>query len=566
MVVLVLPERGENDYKDYDDSDRYWDNSGDSNVRLPTIELDLSLTSRQRTGFLIGVFLAGGISLLTIGNNQNWLRVLRLSLVSAGAIAGGVLLYEYRTPSKLEKQMLELQQREIESHSNAASSLAAVEVERTRLYQEQEQLDKQLQQWADEQMQSWKSQLEDQAAMYEMMIVQLRSRIDELEGIKRPAGTSRIAWVANQIIDVLLEYEVEADYHDSHAIPGSDIVWVIPRSGVKVKKLKELSEEIHLRLPGVESVEISLTDDGTIQIVCSTDKAKTERQKLSNSKSDRAIVDDPSWFEKMITHPDVNHLFVNGDTGSGKSTLIDNFISAAKRELGREVEIIIIDPKFPDSSWVIDGEEFLPQFKGYDRLIDESGIEHPSAIDGLYQMLEDVRSRLATAAQAKLAGRDKPNRKPRIYVIDEAEDLVATFGEDAAEPIRSVLRVGRSTKVKAIIIGQNSGCKAYKLEKANLRNAAQLYLRENALAGVDQVGTTVAIKKVLRDQVAQRQHEGESDRSKRFYCLVKYPGCPAFTALAPKPGSYSAKFEPEFFPTIEELVEEAIEVDSVSKL
>jgi hypothetical protein len=509
------------------------------------VEFDLNVSPRQRLTILLGFFLAGIVSLTTVQNQSAWLKVLRMAMVGSGAIAGSALLWEYRP--KEEEEAITMQ-------------ATLIDEERQQLLSESEELEKRLQQWADEQAASWEKQYQDQAEVYEQAIAQLRGRIAELDGIKRPRGNSRIEWVANQIIDVLLEYEIPADYHDSHAIPGNDMVWVSPRDGVRIRKLKELAEEIQLRLKAASPPEIAVMD-GQVQISIATDKSKTEV--LTATRKKKGIVEPPAtWFEEMVLSPDVNHLFVNGDTGSGKSTLIDNFICYAKKELGSQVDIVICDPKFPDSTWTVDGEEIIPRYKGYDRLVDEFGKEHESALDGLRAMHDDVRKRLSTAAQDKLAGREPVPRKPRIYVVDEAEDLVGEFKTEASDSIKSVLRVGRSTKVKAVIIGQNSGCKAYGMEKANLRNATQIYLRSNALPGVDQVASTAEEKKYLREQIALRQAAAESDRSKRYYGLVKYPGQPAFVALMPPPQSFNQdedeEIEDDYPLSIEDLVEEAM--------
>jgi len=523
------------------------------------IELDLGFTDHHRKAFLAGMFLCGNLSFFSITYQDLPFKILRLSLTTVGAIAGGILLKEHRTPDRFEIEVLTFEQQK-------EQEIQAIAQQREELYKEQDLLNQQLQNWADELVLTTEQEKQDQQQLYEGTIVQLQSRISELEGIKRPRGTSRIEWVANQIIDVLLEYEVFADYHDSHAIPGNDIIWVNPRQGVKVRKLKELAEEIQLRLKAIALPELTV-QEGSICISLPTDKAKTESLAAAGTKKKKGIIDPPpTWFQDMVLNPEVNHLFVNGDTGSGKSTLIDNFICYAKQELGKSVDIIICDPKFPDSEWVVDGEEILPQYKGYERLIDEDGEEYPSALDGVLDMFQDVRLRLEIAAKDKLAGRGVKPRQPRIYVVDEAEDLVASFGKDASESIQSVLRVGRSTKVKAIIIGQNPGCKAYGLEKANLRNCAQIYLRENALSGIDQVAPTTEIKKQLREQVALRQAAAEGDRSKRFYGLVKYPGQPPFIALMPEPQKFSheEEAEEEFTVSIEDLVEEAILEDAIA--
>ncbi len=361
---------------------------------------------------------------------------------------------------------------------------------------------------------------------------QLISKIIELNAIKYPKGTSRVEWVAAQVIDVFIEYDIAVDYKDSHALPGMDLIWVVPRQEVRVKKVKEVVEEIQLRL-GLSTLPAMEIEAGCIRIDLSIASEKT---KASNSKKIKIIEPNIGWFKEACSN--TIHAFVNGDTGAGKSTLIANFVGAIKSIMGADVEVVIIDPKFPHSQWILDGEEIQPQFIGFDNLTDDMGNSYPSAIDGLRQLDADVRSRLSNDAREKLSGREvKPHRK-RIYIVDEFEELCAEFGEEAAAPIRSAWRLARSSNISVIAIGQNPGCKAYRLEKANLRNAACFYLRENALKGIDEIVPTASAKSLLREQVLARQLAADTNPNARFYGLIKYPGKSAFIANMPTPGEY----------------------------
>lgn len=499
----------------------------------------MALTFNQpinRTTYCSFLLALGIVSLLSIRLQSSLLKMVRPALLLGGSIAGTTLLINYRSPSKLDEEQKRIQM-------NSEKRQAEIEQERQRLYEEQAEIESRLQAWADQTKSMFEQQLTSERENYEAVIETLKVRLAELNGVQRPKGNSRIEWIADRVIDVFLEYGIACDYEDSHEIPGEDLIWLTPRQGVKVSQVRALAEELQLRIAGIDyPPAISLTDEACIEISIKVSAEKQRRERASIE--DELIEPAPDWFEEMISHPEVNHLRVAGESGSGKSTLIDNYICLAKKDLGDDVDIIVIDPKFPDTRWVIDGVEIIPQFKGYERLKDEFGNEHPSALEGLIAMQQDVRDRLSKAATEKLAGKDITERKPTIYVVDEAEDLVGTFGEDAAEPIRSVLRVGRSTKVKAVIIGQDPGCRAYKMQKANFRNAAQIFLRENAIAGIEEVGLTRSQKAELKKQVGLRQLLAENDRSKRFYGVIKYPGCPAFCANMPSVGAFRGRALP----------------------
>jgi energy-coupling factor transporter ATP-binding protein EcfA2 len=488
------------------------------------IDFDFGINERQRKAFLAGLFLCGNLSFFTIANQSLPLKILRLSLITAGSIAGGILLKEHRTPSRLENEILTFEQQK-------EQEIRAIAQQREELYRENELLDQQLQNWANEQAQSWQEQYQDQQQLYEGTIVELQSRISQLEGIKRPKGTSRVQWVANQILDVFLEYEVLCDYKDCLAVPGEDRFWFEPRYGVKTKQLKDIAEEIRVRVPGIEATPEIAVVEGAVEVVCRVHATRVAKQK----EADRTkLITEPDydWFKMAIQKS--NHYFVNGDTGAGKSTLVNNICCLALEELGEGTEVIIIDPKYPDTPWMIAGKEFEPQYTGQDE-----------ALQGLQDMEQEVLDRLESAREAKKNKRKPPKRTPILYVIDEGENLIATFGKQASEPILATTRVGRSTGVKVVLLGQSPMCSDYGMKKANLNNSTRIYMRENAMKGADDTCTTTSQKKAILSQIEARQEASVEDSNKQFYGLIKFPGKPAFLAQFPKPNQYAfGNYEP----------------------
>lgn len=239
------------------------------------------------------------------------------------------------------------------------------------------------------------------------------------------------------------------------------------------------------------------------------------------------------WILESVKHS--LHGFICGETGSGKSTLVNNFICTILNEFGDDgVEIVIIDGKFPHTKWEINGKEIRPQFIGFESLKDDDDNYYPTAIEGLEQLYQDVQDRLKTDAQAVLSGRPVATHPKRIYIIDEFEQLVSQYKQRASEPVKSAWRLARSSNISVLVIGQDPGSKAYDMVLANLRNATCFYLREQALRGIREHGLTNEIEKGLRQDLAAMQIAQE----KLYFGLVKHPGQLPFIAQMPPEDFY----------------------------
>ncbi|MGA7935211.1 MAG: hypothetical protein WCA35_16805, partial [Kovacikia sp.] len=382
--------------------------------------------------------------------------------------------------------------------------------------------------------------------LYHGEINQLNAALASANGIKRPKGNAGYpGWVANQVIDTLLEYKAPCDYVTAYKVEVADVavisVELQPRDGVKVSQVEQLTKEIHARV-GLGEPDIGLTDIGNIEIQFAL--VEPEQHRPTGEKENPIPEPHPTELRKALVK--AVHYFISGDTGAGKSTLINNIACLVQAEYGEDIEIVIVDPKFPDSDWVIQGQRIVPQYKGYDRLTDQFGNELPNALDGLHDMHREVRDRLQLAAEAEIAGKPKPDRKPILYIIDEAEDLIATYSKEASEPILGTLRVGRSTKVIAVPIGQSPMCSDYGMKKANLNNCTRFWLRENAMKGLDDCSPPREVRAELKAQIYARQKRAQAELKEGldpppsgFYALFKVPGQPPFVASLPRPNQYA---------------------------
>jgi len=452
-----------------------------------------------------------------------------------GCIGASCLIYLHRpdrrqqtsfdTPDDrtkhLESQIEELhRQLEQERERIAQAESGAIEYQSQLIEKLQKQTDEELSrfqsQW-DERETRFSEELEATRELYESQITQLQSAVRALNAPRPFQSVSRLAYAGNQIIGYFSNrHQVVLDAHETDSSPRRDYIWLSPRIPLQKAKFKVWEGELQqlLGLPSEPTIDIDR--DGLIKISFSRldDREKTPEPTIAPPPRD--------WFRRAIESS--NHYFVNGDTGSGKSTLIANIIGMASSILGEDTEIIIIDPKYPDSDWHIE-----PKYKGYEE-----------SAEGAKAMAQDVTNRLSEAREAADNGMPIPRRIPRFYIIDEAEDLIA-FDSSVGEAIKSTLRVGRSTNTKCLFIGQSPNCSDYKLRKANFNNTTQFFLRDNAKRGISDLSPNNEIRADLSEQYALYMKAANGKRENNFemyYGLIKFQGQSPFMAYLPEPNHW----------------------------
>ncbi|NET46638.1 hypothetical protein [Okeania sp. SIO2B3] len=415
----------------------------------------------------------------------------------------------------------------------------------------QTQLDTQTEQFQQE-IQQLNEQHQYELSLKDEAIAGLQLQLQQSNACKiPPKSAKRIHHAALQVQEVLFEHEVTADWVDSWAHPKSqfDSHWFHLRYGIPKYKVQRAIENIPGKVEGYFTSQLTW-EDGKFQIDCSLfDPSVTKPQKIKGIEIEPAPKD---WILNSLGEISSKehggyHLFVCGPTGTGKSSFLCNLLDFAFRKIG-VIDLRVIDPKYPDTEWRVKGEKVIPQYKGFKPWTNPDGIEEPCALDGLLDMQESVETRLEEAREAEYLSKEKPDRHTILWVIDEAERLIAenpknakNKGPNAVDPILQTLKVGRSTRNIMIMLGQSPMCSRYGMLETDLDNfgIAAWLGAENIKKGIDEVSTHLTTKKRLRKQLEAWEALAEQDSSNKYIGLIKMRGQPAFIAKLPPPNCFS---------------------------
>lgn len=344
-----------------------------------------------------------------------------------------------------------------------------------------------------------------QAELWQNKALEISQQLEGYLLPRRPSGTSRLEVVSSRIIDFFYQQGILADYEDCWTENEFDLIRIKPRSGGKEQFLKLADElQLTLQLGKVPTFNIS---QGCIQIRLDSYGIDTKTASLKP-----AILEPQENFLKSVIET-FNSFRVNGESGSGKSTFVRHLISLFNRYVPN-VETVLIDPKYPMSEW-----DIMPKYKGIEE-----------ALDGLTEAAELVETRLKLARDDKDLGRKIRDFKPVLYIIDEIDWTVTHYGADAANTLRTTLKVGRALNVRILYIGQTPLASRLKMNRDDFRHSANFFLGENIPAAIEETCLSSSLKTDLEQQYVLRQ-----ESSDRYNMLVKVPGKQPYLAKLPKP-------------------------------
>jgi hypothetical protein len=248
------------------------------------------------------------------------------------------------------------------------------------------------------------------------------------------------------------------------------------------------------------------------------------------------IIEPPNdWLIKVCLMS--NHFRVNGQTGSGKSTFMLNLLTILVKSFeakNQEVEIIIIDPKYPFSDW----GSYTPSYKG----LEES-------LEGLQAMSDTVIERLALARQCADRKKPLPVFRPQLWIVDEIDMVISQYQKEAANHLKTGLKVGRALGVKLAYVGQSPLSSDLKLRRNDFNNSTNFFLGSNGLAGVDEICYTKRDKEFYMLQIAAREAVEQ-----KYFALIKAPSLPPFTAQLPLENQFGTlpSVEDRSLPSVED--------------
>lgn len=283
----------------------------------------------------------------------------------------------------------------------------------------------------------------------------------------------------DRIVKILDDYGAKISAIRATVGPTVTLYEVTPAPGVRISKIKTLSDDIALALSAIGVRIIApIPGKGTIGIEVPNRKPKiVSMESLINSKRfQETDYELPIAIGKTITNEvfmvdlaKMPHLLVAGATGQGKSVGLNAIItSLLYKKHPAELKIVMVDPKKVEFSLYSPIENFyLAKTEDTDEPIITDVTKVVATLKSLTQMM-DHRYDLLKAARAKNIKEYNEKFRARklnpakgheympyiVIIIDEFGDLIMTAGKEVELPIARIAQLARAVGMHMVIATQ----------------------------------------------------------------------------------------------------------------
>ncbi|SDB93991.1 DNA segregation ATPase FtsK/SpoIIIE, S-DNA-T family [Pelagirhabdus alkalitolerans] len=269
------------------------------------------------------------------------------------------------------------------------------------------------------------------------------------------------------LIQTLEEFNVKAKIANVMQGPSVTRFEIQPETGVKVSKVKNLSDDIKLNMaakdirieapiPGKNAIGIEVPNDQPSAVnlmhLFNSDSFKNAQSPLTIGLgldiSGRAIVSD---IKKMP------HGLIAGATGSGKSVCINAILlSLLFRASPEEVRLLLIDPKMVE----------LAPYNDIPHLISPVITDVKAATQSLKWAVKEMEERYMRFVEMGVRDIDRYNEKVKkddrnaeklphlVIVIDELSDLMMASPQDVEDAICRIAQKARAAGIHLLLATQ----------------------------------------------------------------------------------------------------------------
>ena len=284
----------------------------------------------------------------------------------------------------------------------------------------------------------------------------------------------------NRILEVLDSFGIAISSIQATIGPTVTLYEIVPGTGVRISKIKNLEDDIALSLSALGIRIIApIPGKGTIGIEVPSRNPKIvsmrgliQSRKFQESKYDlpialgKTIMNDVFVFDLCKTP----HLLVAGATGQGKSVGLNAIITSLlyKKHPG-ELKIVLVDPKMVEFSIYKDienyylaklpGDEHEPIITDSDKVI-QTLQSLTVEMDDRYRLLSMARCRNVKEYNEKFRKRELNPEKGHkfmpyiVIIIDEFGDLIMTAGREIETPIARIAQKARAVGMHMVIATQ----------------------------------------------------------------------------------------------------------------
>ena len=281
------------------------------------------------------------------------------------------------------------------------------------------------------------------------------------------------------IEDTLRDFKIDVQIKKATIGPTITLYEIIPNKGVQIAKIKNLENDIALRIKAIGVRIIApLPGKGTVGIEVPNQNPTIVSMKnvLESEKFQNAKLELPIALGKTISNETfvidltkMPHLLIAGATGQGKSVGLNTILcSILYKKHPSEVKFILVDPKKVELTLYNKIEQhFLAKLPNNDDAIitDTKNVVNTLKslcveMDRRYDLLKKLEVRNIQEYNNKI----NANKLTNLYVdktlpylvlvIDEFADLIMTAGKEVEIPIARLAQLSRAIGIHLIIATQ----------------------------------------------------------------------------------------------------------------
>ena len=291
----------------------------------------------------------------------------------------------------------------------------------------------------------------------------LKSKMTDYAAVQEQEKIAK--YTARKLEDVMRSFGIEAKVIRISIGSTVTMFELQPQSGVKVSRIKNLSDDIALNLaasgvrilapiPGKAAIGIEVPNDDR-RTVYLKDLVETDQFEGHKSKLAFCLGEDISGNAIIADISRMPHVLIAGTTGSGKSVCINCLVmSLLYRCTPNDVRLIMIDPKVVE----------LQVYNSIPHLLIPVVTEPRKAAAALSWTVQEMENRYRLFAKYNLRDINSYNafapenglpRIPRIVIIiDELADLMMVVRDSVEEAINRIAQKARAAGMHLIVATQ----------------------------------------------------------------------------------------------------------------
>jgi DNA segregation ATPase FtsK/SpoIIIE, S-DNA-T family len=323
--------------------------------------------------------------------------------------------------------------------------------------------------------------------------------LDLLEKKQNPADAGDVKHNAQIIKDTLSEFNIDVDMEGANIGPKVTQYTLKPPSGVRLTRITQLETNIALNL-AAQSLRIEAPIPGQKAVGIEVPNRKAADVRLYGILSDRrwqtsreplgfAIGKDIAGDAVVGELNKMPHLLIAGQTGSGKSVMINTLLtSLLYRNSPSDMKLILVDPKQVE----------MAPYQDIPHLLTPIITKPEECISALKWAVNEMERRYSLLAEEKLRDIKSYNERKKdegmpyiVIVIDELADLMMIAARDVEALIVRLAQKARAVGIHLVLATQRPSVDVITgLIKANVpaRIAFTVASQVDSRTILDQVG------------------------------------------------------------------------------